>query len=195
MEFSVIRNWVGRFLQDTSFKYYGGDATGANRAINYAIKLVSTLVPYDLLGTLQGYETDVTSINVAQYDLPDDFYWFKKVKYQGYWCEKLAIEDLSLLDTNNFNKVTLTAPICYLSVGKINYLPSPTEATDPGGRILYYVKIATDLSSDTDENPLNNLLDYAVALKATEILASKHADDKRWADKFERETSNWRPAK
>jgi len=194
MEFSVIRNWVGRFLQDTSFKYYGGDATGANRAINYAIKFVSTIIPYDVLGELQGLETeDIAEGDVVQYSLPSDFYWFKKAKWDGYWCEKLSIENIDLPDTNPFNVASETAPLCYICENKITYSPA-TDALE-NGRLLYYVKVAADLSGDTDENPLSSLLDYAVALKATEILASKHADDKRWADKFEREISNWRPAK
>lgn len=191
MDLETLRNWVGRFLQDTSFKYYGGDDTSANRAINYAIKFVSTQVPYDLLGTLQGLETEDIDASAVQYSLPDDFYWFKKAKWNGYWCEKLAVEDIDLPDTNSFNAASATAPLCYICENKITYSPIITEG-EVDARLLYYVEVAADLSSDSDPNPLSSLLDYAVALKATEILASKHADDKRWADKFEREISNWR---
>lgn len=193
MDLSTLGNWVGRFLQDTSFKHYGGDTTSAYRAINHAIKFISTQAPYDLLGTLQGLETANIDGNTVQYSLPSDFYWFKKAKWNDSWCEKLLIENIDLPDTNPFNAASASAPLCYICENKITYSPIVVEGkTDK--RLLYYVKV-TDLSSDDDENPLSSLLDYAVALKATEILTAKHADDKRWADKFEREMSIWKPTK
>lgn len=189
MTLSELRTQVGNKLQDTSFTHYGGDNTEVNWAINQGIKIVSTLVPFDLLGTLQGIETATTTDGTAQYDLPSDFFWFKALSINTHYAQKISIEELPLITTNKFAESSSTSPYCYLNEGKITYLPTPSATTV---RILFYVEVATSLSSDTDPNPLSNLLDHAVILYATSILASKDQDEERWLKSFDIEMRRWK---
>ena len=187
---STLRTQVGKKLQDSSFTHYGGDNTEVNWAINTAIKYVSRLVPFDLLGTLQGVDTGAIQSGVTQYDLPSDFFLFKSAKWNGYWCKKVSIENLPLIDTNDFYTPNVNEPICYINENKITYLPVVSSGV-ADGRILYYVKVAATLTSDTDTSPLNDLLDHAVILYATALLASKDNDEKRWYEAFMMEIAKW----
>lgn len=188
MTLSELRTQVGNKLQDKSFTHYGGNNTEVNWAINQGIKIVSTLVPFDLLGTLQGIETATTTDGTAQYDLPSDFFWFKALTIDGRPAQKIFIEEIAVTITNPFAEPTDLSPYCYLNEGKITYLPTPSATTV---RILYYAEEATSLSSDTDPNPLSGVLNHAVILYATSILASKDEDADRWLKKYGIEMQKW----
>lgn len=137
---STIRDEVEDILQDTSNTYW--EESELNTYINHALKAVASVTPYDLLGTLQGVETDDITSGTVTYDLPTDFYAFKTAEWNGHFCTRIPIENIALLDNNDFLTAVEEHPKCYIKNNDIVYSPTVnSDVTDR--RVLYYVKVPT----------------------------------------------------
>lgn len=170
MTLSELRGWVRTLLQETTAAYWSD--TELNRNINDAIKRVAIISPADLLGTMAG-ETNYSDASAGgQFDLPDDFLAYINATWDDEYCTKIPMGSLSIIYKNSFYEGTALSPKCHIWKGVIHFYP-----TTGIEYYLYYIKVPTTLSSDTDSNPLNNILDYAVVLQAVSVAFSKDDPD------------------
>lgn len=170
MTLSELRGWVRTLLQETTAAYWTD--TELNRNINDAIKRVAVISPADLLGELTGEATYDDISAGGQFDLPDDFLAYINATWDGEYCTKIPMENVGVMSKNSFYEGTTASPKCHIWENVIHFYP-----TTGAEYYLYYVKVPSTLSSDTDSNPLNNVLDYAVVLQAVSVAFSKDDPD------------------